>query len=485
MVLFFACLVFPAALPAQPGGLFIIPGGNPSAGQPLANPPNPGDLLEFVDGSLMHGALKRMDAASGLRWENPAAKTPIDLQPGRVDSIHFARASSVSLAPTSRLRLVNGDDLPGSVTSLDDDHLGFGTWFGGAVTIPRAAVQTITFFSSNYTILYDGPSDAGGWVVASHDPESWTFRDGAFISGSRNPGNLIISEGAFFINGSYGSLGRDFNLSGSSTVEFDLAWSDLFQLLVSIYSDAPDRLDYGSSYVLDFTRDQVNLRHADMTGQLPPRNFGAAPLPNPAGKNKIHVMIQSNKEEGTVAVFVDNVLAKRWKDGRGFSATGRALLFVQQGAGVVKLSNLRISQWQGVCEPETSAVATNVDVIRFINHDQAAGKIAGINGGKVTLALGETLLQIPLQRVTQINFAATPLAAPARGPWEVRAHFPCGGCLSFQLEKWSEKEVSGRSVIFGSLAFQPGQIRQLEFNLDQEKEAAPVVPDREFEGLNE
>ena len=123
----------------------------------------------------MHGELKRMDAASGLRWENPAAKNPIDLQPDHIDSIHFAHAASVSLAPTSHLRFVNGDDLLGSVTSLDDDHLGFSTWFGGALTIPRASVQTITFLSSNYTILYDGPGDAEGWVVGSHNPESWVL----------------------------------------------------------------------------------------------------------------------------------------------------------------------------------------------------------------------------------------------------------------------------------------------------------------------
>ena len=92
---------------------------------------------------------------------------------------------------------------------------------------------------------------------------------------------------------------------------------------------------------------------------------------------------------------------------------------------------------------------------------------------------------MPLQRVTQINFAATPPAAAARGPWEVRAHFPRGGNLSFQLEKWGDREISGRSAIFGSLAFQPGQIRQLEFNLDHPKAAGPPRSDREFEGLDE
>jgi hypothetical protein len=496
LVLVFVGLVFagPAVLTAQDNNALIMRGlfSGRQAGQPLATPADPGDLLEFVDGSVMHGGLKGMDAASGLRWESPAAKNPIDLQPGHIDSIRFARAAPVTLAPASHLRFVNGDDLFGSVTSLDDDHFGFSTWFGGALTLPRASVQSITFLSSNYTMLYDGPSDASGWIVGGHNPESWTFHDGSFISGSSEspggvPGISIQTGGVYFISGSSGTLGRDFKLSGSSTVEFDLAWSDVFELLVNIYSDAVDHFEYGNSYTLDFTRDQVSLRHSDMARQIPPRNFGSAPLPIPAGKNKIHIIIQSNKEEDTVAVFVDHVLAKRWKDQNGFSATGGGLLFQQMGGAgaAVKLSNFKISQWQGGCEPETSAVMTNVDVIRFINHDQAAGKIAGINGGKVTLALGETLLQIPLQRVTQINFAATPVAAAPRDPWEVRACFPYGGSLSFQLEKWSGKEVSGRSAIFGPLAFQPGQIRQLEFNLDRPKAVVPVVSDKEFEGLDE
>jgi hypothetical protein len=484
LVLLFVGLVFPGPVmltaQIQPGGRFFlnVQGGIQVASQPPTTPANAepfepptGDLLEFVDGSLMHGELKRMDTASGLRWNNPAAKMPIDLQPAHINSIRFAHADSISLAPTSHLRFVNGDDLFGSVSSLDEDHLVFSTWFGGALTIQRASVQTVTMLSSNYNILYEGPGDTNGWIIGNHNPESWTLLDGTFISGAP------------------GSLGRDFKLSGSSTIEFDLAWNDIFELLVNIYSDAVDHMDMGNSYVLEFTRDQVNVRRADAGRQFPFRTFGSAPLTNTAGKSKVRITIQSNKEEGTVAVYIDNVLAKRWKDENGFSATGGGILFQQTGltGATLKLSSFKISQWEGRYEPETSAVATNADVVRFINHDQAAGKITGINGGKVTLALGETLLQIPLQRVTQINFAAAPasLAAAPRGPWEVRAHFPRGGSLSFQLEKWDDKEVAGRSAIFGSLAFLPGQIRQLEFNLDHPKTVAPPMSDKEFEGLDE
>jgi hypothetical protein len=443
------------------------------AGQPLATPADASDLLEFLDGSLLHGQLNRADVSSGLTWISPAATKPIDFQPDHIDSIHFAHSTSVSMTPTAEVRFVNGDDLLGAVTSLDDSHLVFNTWFGGAMTIARASVQTITFLSSNYTVLYEGPDNGDGWIVGSHNPESWTFRDGSFISSSP------------------GSLGRDFDLTGSSTIEFDMAWSDVFELLVSIYSDAVDHLDFGNSYMLEFRHDQskneVSLRHVDMNQQVPLRSFGAAPMPVQPDKSKVRITIQSNKEEGTIAVYVDNVLAKRWKDDNGFTAGGGGVLFQQVGGPntQVKLSDFRISRWQGRYEPETSSIATNADVIRFINHDQAAGKIAGIDDCRLSLALGDTLLQIPIQRVTQINFAAAPLAAETHGPWEVRASFPCGGRLSFQLIKWSGKEISGRSALFGPLAFQPGQIRQLEFNLDRPKSSAPAPTDMEFEGLDE
>jgi hypothetical protein len=430
-----------------------------------------GDLLQFVDGSMMHGGLKQMDTASGLRWANPMANKPIDLSPTHIDSIRFSHASPVHLNPTARLRFVNGDDLFGSVVSLDNEHLGFSTWFGRALAIPRACVQSITFLSSNYTILYDGPGDTDGWIIGSHNPDSWILRDGVFTSGSPGP------------------LGRDFKLVGSSTIEFDLAWNEAFELAVNIYSDAVDHLDFGNSYLLEFRRDEVDMRHVDSNRQFPLSNLGSAPIPYTTGKNKMHVTIQSNKEEGTVAVFIDDVLVKRWKDESGFRPSGGGVLFqmVEPTGAIVKLSNILVSQWEGRFEPETTAIATNTDAIRFINRDHATGKITGIAGGKVALTLGEASLEIPIQRVTQINFAQAAATAPATTPdaWQVRAHFPGGGTLSFQLKKWNDQEIEGQSPFFGAVAFAPGQIRRLEFNLGHPNAASPAVIDNEFEGLDE
>lgn len=456
-----------AQIQIGPGGaLTIIQPRGPQNAQPMPMSSVSGDLLQFLDGSFMHGGLKSMDTSSGLSWENPAAKQPIDLQPSHIDSIRFDHAGSVVFSPTSRVHFANGDDLYGTVNSLDSSRLGFSTWFGESRAIPREAVQSITFLSGNYHIIYEGPDNASGWIVGNRNPDSWTYRDGTFISSST------------------GSLGREFKLSGSATIEFDLAWSDLFDLQVNLYYD---NQNYGNSYLLDLTRDQASLRAVD-TGQLAPlRAFGTAPLPPLAGKDHARFTIQANKDEGTIALFADGKLVKRWKDENGFSATGGGILFMQQdlSGGVLKLSNITVSEWSGRYEPETAGVPTNSDVIRFINHDQASGKIEAIAGGKVRLALGEAHLEIPIQRVTQINFAEIPSSPPRNGPWEVRAQFARGGSVSFQLEKWGEKEVSGRSPIFGQLAFAPGQIRRLEFNLDRPKVQAPITPEENFESLDE
>jgi len=442
--------------------------GNPP-GKPEMMPEPRSDVVEFVDGSALHGQMTRMDLEHGLTWVNPEARNPINFRPAHLDFIRFAHAQSVSLSPTCHLWFGNGDDLYGSITSLDNERMGFRTWFGGLMVIPRAAVRAITFLSAHYSVMYEGPYDEGGWVVVHNSPKSWTFHDGAFIGAGP------------------GTLGRDLSLTNSTTVEFDLAWSGLFSLDVGIYCDVMDRLDVnGGSCVVDLAPGKVNLRQIQNMGN--PFNLAGVPVPEGEGKNRMHVAIECDKAGATVSVFIDHLLVKTWKD-CNFQGGGTGVMFQQQPSmfanSTLKLSHLKISQWEGRSEPEAFAPGATNDAIHFVNHDRAVGNIESIQDGQAKLNLAGTILDIPLQRVTQIEFAAAEAPAESPGPWQVRAHFPGGGSVSFQLEKWDDSVVSGRSAIFGSLAFQPGAIREMEFNLNRPKEAAVVSDNKEFEGLDE
>jgi hypothetical protein len=87
--------------------------------------------------------------------------------------------------------------------------------------------------------------------------------------------------------------------------------------------------------------------------------------------------------------------------------------------------------------------------------------------------------------VRQIDFAQSSAEAEPRGPWEVRAVFPGGGSVSFQLERWDDKSITGHSALFGSLAFQPGSIREMVFNLDKLRTEPATPLENEFDALDQ
>jgi hypothetical protein len=443
--------------------------GNNNNVKPEKLPEPHGDVLEFVDGSSLHGSLARMDLEHGLGWNSPLAGGPISFRPDHIAFLRFSHAKSLSMTPTCHVWFANGDDLYGSISSLDDQRLGFNTWFGGSMVLPRAAVRAITFLSSNYSVLYEGPYDTGGWEVVNNTSKSWTFHDNAFIC-----------------NGT-GMLGREMNLSNSTTLEFDVAWNGTFHLEIGLYCDVMDHLEFNSgSCAVGLTPQTVSVSQVQNMGL--PFGMASVPLPTNIVNSRMRVAIECDKAEGAVSVFVNRQLIKTWKD-CNFSGGGTGVMFAQLpnyvGGGTVKLSHLKISQWEGRCEPQTSSPPTNSDAMHFVNHDRAAGKIQSIMDGKVKLEMAGRVLDIPLGRVTQMEFAEDKVPSEAPGPWQVRAHFPGGGSVSFQLEKWDEKAVAGQSAIFGSLAFQPDAIREMEFNLNRPKEEGVAAQTKEFEELDE
>jgi len=479
---------------------------SPVAAAAEAEPaPSSPDLLRFLDGAILHGALQSVDAARGLRWQHPDANAPFDLMPAHVDFVRFPQARSLVLTPTCHVRFAGGDNLFGSLVSLDGGTLEFNTWFGGTMKIPRAAVQTITFLPKNYSIVYEGPADASGWVVTAGKPNGVTQRivlNGNVVivgggqlmfsesedvarGGPPGPPNWTYQDGSFVTAGG-GSLARNFNLTGSSTLEFDLACNGPFNLLLDLYSPALDRIEMNNkSLVVELDSGAISLLRASPAPLN--ENRSVAWTNWDAGGKPARVTFHCNKEEGSLAVLVDGVEVKRWTDLGSFADMGTGFVVQNQRiGGTVKLSHFKISRWEGQYEPDIApAGATNADLVFLINHDQAGGKVESITRGTLEMNLGGSVLHIPSGRVRQIDFAQSSALPEPRGPWGVRAVLPGGGSVSFQLERWDDKSIAGRSALFGSLAFHPGSIRQMEFNLDQLRTEPAASPENQFDALDQ
>ena len=414
-----------------------------------------GDLLHFFDGSALHGSLKGIDRQNGIQWQHPFADAPIQFFPTNIDEIRL-RGAKLDVADSKvscRFRFADGDEVYGNLRSLDTNAVTMDTRFGKDLRVPRSMMDSITFLSKTFTVLYEGPTNVLGWKMGRAGGVPWQFRDGAFYT-----------DGV-------GTIGRDLSLPPSCSFEFDLNWTGQFGLIMQLYTENVDRFDYGSgSYIFYFNAASITVQR--VSPEMGIASLGqSAQLPAANRRNGMHVEIRANKEDATIAVFIDGALLRRWKDDAGFAAKGTGVLFFcQHEDAPIRISNIKLSDWDGSFEESrTAETVRNEDVLRLANRDRVSGKLGVLRDGKLTFKTPETPLEIPLQRITEVNFSSDRAAVTNRTPWSIRALLSGGEKFTLDLEKWSEQQIAGTNRNFGRVAFPTESVRHLQFNFGQAK----------------
>jgi len=418
-------------------------------GERLCHSDSEESLIRFMDGSMLHGELQQVSLQQGIRWGHSDLSKPIDFMPDNLAWIRFEGASPVKRnnEPTVHIRFHNGDEVLGNLIGLDTQNVHFSTWFNEQLSAPRGVLQSLAFLSPGFRILYEGPTSMNGWQLG-RDPKAWKYRDG-----------VLISEGV-------GVLGRNFDLQGSSRIEFDLQWNGTFSLIVPVYTSSLDRFDYRSnSYMFYISRGYVSLQRVQSGAGV--RNLGQGQIPKMQTKNRVNVELRINKEKAEMEMYIDRELVKKWRDANGFAATGSGISFFSQLNGpIVRISNLRVSAWDGYSDPVKFAeAASNKDTVFLKNRDEVPGLIKKMNEKVVVINSLGADLKIPLDRITRVSLAKPKTEALSNRPWEVRAHFAGGAAVSFDLKQWEGTTLSGSSRNFGAVKFDSKFIRRLQFNL--------------------
>jgi hypothetical protein len=426
-------------------------------------------ILQLTDSSLLHGSLSSIDAAKGFVWQYPYAKQPLQFSLTNLQLVRFENAEPPArdFTPTCRFQFKNGDELMGNIRQLAANKLRFQSWFGDNIESALPALEAILFSARGYNLLYEGPTNTNGWRIG-RNPRSWEYKDGAFVA---NGADL---------------LGRDFGLTGSATLEFDLSWNSAFSLSITLYAQVIDRFDYSSSaYLLYLGTGSVSVQRVQAgAGAI---MLGQAQIPEMLRRNKMHFEIRCNKEDATISLYADGKFIQRWKDSSpgGFVAKGGGIVFFSQvDTRALRLANIRVAEWDGRFEPDSlTNLPPDLDIVFLANRDKVFGKVLSIEPTKATVEAKQAKLDIPLERVTQIRFAKSALETNLF-PGEVRATFPGGESVVFQLDQWdgsATNGVKGVSRTFGPLAFDPKNIRQLQFNLERTSpEDADANLDAEF-----
>jgi hypothetical protein len=137
----------------------------------------------------------------------------------------------------------------------------------------------------------------------------------------------------------------------------------------------------------------------------------------------------------------------------------------------VKISNIKVTKWDGKFEDSGSGTTNGgEDSIQLANEDKVSGRLETIQDGKVKLSSAYAELNIPMERIGQLDMAPAHSEQAKPDPSDVRAYFPEGGSITMQLTQWDAKGCIGSSPNFGKATFSPDAFARIMFNLPAQQQ---------------
>ncbi|HTG44555.1 MAG TPA: hypothetical protein VK633_08485, partial [Verrucomicrobiae bacterium] len=142
------------------------------------------DVIELLNGDKLHGTFLSLDARNGARFQHPAVRQVLSVNPATIGKISLDRPRATNSYPrqTCGVRLTNNDELVGELLSLDETSLSLSTWYAGELVIPRKMIGTISPGQVQLNSIYSGPTGIEDWTVrGGRNNEAWRFTNESFI----------------------------------------------------------------------------------------------------------------------------------------------------------------------------------------------------------------------------------------------------------------------------------------------------------------
>jgi len=424
----------------------------------LAEEAAPTQAVLFTNGDALPGRVQSLVPGRELRWTHPDAAKPIVFRTDNLSQI--ANRASRQVAPSGErpciVQFNNMDELSGDLVSMTATNLILETWHAGKVVAPRERVRLIRPVPTHFKTVFAGPQGMEGWTSGDVSIEGagvWSYANKSFYA----------TKAA--------SIAKIVNLPDKSSLEFEVAWRETFNLAVALYTDYLHPISlrnketeppFGGFYSLQINPRTINLLHVTKTQPL--RYLGPLAVRAFDNKNRAHIAIKCDKARRSVSLFVDGQLIKQWIDDRGFGGEGRGIRLVHQGVGSVRLNNLKVKEWDGRFEMPPSLPPNSAqDVVLDAAGQRLFGEILSVGDEGVSLRVANGVKSLSWRDAVHIEFAPAKAAKLTPEPGHARGWFDARRSVTFRLEKWEGGRITGSSANFGRLSFDESAFRQVQF----------------------
>lgn len=122
------------------------------------------DIVRFNNGDLIHGKFEGLNG--GIEWSRPDLEGKVRFKLKNLRQVVFDGARQTNSKPLqAHVSLVNGDQIPGEIISLDAEHIVLKSPLAGDLKIPRQQIKSLTPNPYDGQLKYAGPFTSDGWVM--------------------------------------------------------------------------------------------------------------------------------------------------------------------------------------------------------------------------------------------------------------------------------------------------------------------------------
>ena len=454
------------------------------------------EAVHMLNGDIISGKFIEFDPETGLKWEAANIKPALQIDPAGIDRV-TVKGQPQAKASQSRILLHSGNELTGQLEFADADKVVINSWYAGRLEFKRAAIKAIIPASgSSGRVTFSGPKASDGWVfsTAKNAGGKKGFPNGLLPQGpiqgglpkkNTPSGKFQLKVNSLESTGSGAMVGRKVEFPDKAVIEFDINWttpgrdSGYFSLNVNFFSDSLKSPSNGNSYSLKLSQASANLsRHELQDGEPFSERLGQSTRVNLTGiGSRARFSFRVDKKKRTFVLLINGQKVANWKDKEKFVGKGSGLLFTSRSPYPVNISNIRISEWDGnlPVRYENALIVNKQDSVRLSNHDTITGSVIGFHEKQVKIKTSFAEVNVPLTRVSIIQFAQNDVVAtkrPSKGM--VNARLRGHGSLNFKLKSWKDGKLEVESPDFGSATLDGSIIQSLTFNSNKKRASGNI-----------
>lgn len=480
------------------------------------------DLLRFTNGDQLHGNYQGIGLNQELIWQRDDIHQPANFNTAKLRHVMLSNGCPEHPVNTlSQVLLINGDRIPGTITSLDDSSITLDSPLVGTLTLPRNIITSMSPNPLGGRVHYYGPYSEDGWEIiqprGANEPESPAIGEAASDETHEPTDNGPLWNhigAAWYWHGEkeYMALIRRDSLPERSILRFQLAWKQRPTIAIGMNTDfktdappappaddeeeakkIPERfarssyhnmpLTFGNGHVLRIQSNYMSLVRTRIDEKGNP-SYDSLPISNNRlaldNSSQAEFEIRSDRSSGDMALFVDGSFVTQWNIYEGLESAdegnddkpksqvgyGFGFLPIMQDAGL-RISDIVIADWNGNTDSARSQQSDDQDVVMLTNGlDRIAGKTEVISTDReLTLQSKHGTFVVPMDEVASVHFARHQLIeAPERSDNSLTLHFSPAGIISGLPISGDPDSIQINHPILGELKVETKSAVMIEFN---------------------